>query len=561
MLWIKKIFAALTKKERTVFIIASAGAGISFVIVMGIMIAQITKAVPASGGQYIEGLVGQPEYVNPVIASSETDLDLVHLIYNNLSDIADSVTPSTDMRTWTVRLKDGLMWQDGQKLTADDVVFTVQSIQDKDADSPLYASWQGVQVNRESELEVQFTLAAPYAFFDSNLKNLYILPKHIYGDTPPGNWRLSDYNLKPVGSGSYKFISLSKGADGFISSYSLAAWDGTSGSHPLIGNFDFKFFNDENDLVQSFNNGQIDGFGDLSAENLAEIDRPYNLFSWRTSSYYAAFFNQSKNIALQDPAVREALSMAIDRNTIISQVFGNTTNGAVPDYGPIPPDAPYYVAPAFASASSSSTGSFNAASAESLLDGAGWTISSSTGFRAKTINKVVIPLTINLTVPQIDFLTNTASDLRAAWTAIGVQVNITTDSPNNIAANEIKNRSYEALLFGNALGPSSDLYSFWDSSQRFSPGLNLAILGDNTVDAPIEAARQTPSTTITTAKLAQAQMEIESDYPAVFLYSPNYLYVAGANVLGITTSSVLSDPSDRFLNVGSWYLNTARVLK
>jgi peptide/nickel transport system substrate-binding protein len=188
-------------------------------------------------------------------------------------------------------------------------------------------------------------------------------------------------------------------------------------------------------------------------------------------------------------------------------------------------------------------------------------MSESTGFRAKTINKTVVPLTLNITVPQITFLTNTANQLRAAWQAIGVQVTITVDSPSNIAANEIKNRSYEALLFGNALGASSDLYSFWDSSQRFSPGLNLAILGDNTVDAPIEAARQTASTTITAARLAQAQTEIESDYPAVFLYSPNYLYAAGANVQGVTTGDLLTDPSDRFLDVTGWYLNTARVLK
>ena len=92
-MWFKKVFAAFTKKERLVFLIASAGVVTSFVVVMGIMIAQITKAVPAAGGEYIEVLVGQPEYVNPVIASSETDLDLVHLVYNNLSDIADSIDP------------------------------------------------------------------------------------------------------------------------------------------------------------------------------------------------------------------------------------------------------------------------------------------------------------------------------------------------------------------------------------------------------------------------------------------------------------------------------------
>ena len=132
-MWFKKIFAALTKKERIVFVLALAGTVVSFVVVMGIVIAQTTKAVPAAGGEYVEGMLGQPEYINPVIASSQTDLDLVKMIYSNIPDLADSITASPDLKTWDVRLKQGLTWQDGQQLTSDDVVFTVQSIQNPDA--------------------------------------------------------------------------------------------------------------------------------------------------------------------------------------------------------------------------------------------------------------------------------------------------------------------------------------------------------------------------------------------------------------------------------------------
>jgi peptide/nickel transport system substrate-binding protein len=475
------------------------------------------------------------------------------LVYDNLSDLSDSVTASPDLKTWTVRIKDNLFWQDGAKLTADDVVFTVQSIQNPDANSPLYQMWQGVTVSRSSELEVQFTLAAPYAFFGSNLKNLYILPKHIFADTPPGNWRLSDYNLKPVGSGPYKFVSYNKDSDGFISSYDLTAWNGTSDAKPLIQDFDFKFFNDENALVKSFNAGQIDGFGNASPEDVSEIARPYDIFSWRTAGYYAVFFNQSKNIALQDPAVREALSAAIDRNDLIDQTFGDgsTAQKATPEYGPIPENAAYY-----APTPTTSSAQFS----EDLLDNAGWTLGSST-FRSKTIKGSDIPLTINLTVPQIDFLEKTANALQVAWQTIGVQVNITTDSPSDIVANAIKNRDYEALLFGNVLGPSSDLYSFWDSSQRFYPGLNLAIYDDGAADSLIESARQAPESATTSQEMTAAQNEIVAGYPATFLYSPDYLYIANNNVQGITTSSLLIDPSDRFRDISGWYLDTARVLK
>jgi len=206
MAFFKKLFLSFTTRERIAFIVSSTATVISFFVVAGILIARATTAVPMAGGQFTEGIVGQPEYINPVIADSETDLDLVKLIFSNVPDIADGIQASPDGKTWTVRLKNNLYWQDGQKLTSDDVIFTVQAIQDPDADSPSAQNFAGITVSRVSELEVQFNLASPYAFFDDTLQNLYVIPKHIYADIPPGNWRLSDYNLKPVGSGPYQIV-------------------------------------------------------------------------------------------------------------------------------------------------------------------------------------------------------------------------------------------------------------------------------------------------------------------------------------------------------------------
>jgi peptide/nickel transport system substrate-binding protein len=384
---------------------------------------------------------------------------------------------------------------------------------------------------------------------------LYILPKHIFAETPPGNWHLSDYNLKPVGSGPYQFASYNKNSDGFISSYQLAAWNGTPEAHPLIPDFNIDFFNDENTLVAAFNSGTIDGFGNVSPEDIAEITRPDNTVAWPTSAYYAVFFNQSVNLGLQDAAVREALSSAVDRNALVSAALGGY---GTPEYGPIPQGAQYYN-PAVASGTSLSTAS-STSLAESLLDNAGWTITGSSTFRSKVINGATIPLVVNLTVPQIDFLANTASYLQAAWEAIGVQVNVIPDSSDDIVNNLIPARNYESLLFGNVLGPSSDLYSFWDSSQDFAPGLNLSLYNSTTVNSLIEKARQNPVSASTSVELASAQADIAASYPAIFLYSPDYVYVTNSDVQGITTQ-LLTDPSDRFREIGSWYLNTARVLK
>ena len=113
-----------------------------------------------AGGEYTKGsrTTGIHESGD---GTSETDLDIVKMIYSNIPDIADAITPSADGKTWTLRIKPNLHWQDGEQLTSDDVIFTVESIENPDSESPLAANWQGVTANRMSELEVQFTLPAP----------------------------------------------------------------------------------------------------------------------------------------------------------------------------------------------------------------------------------------------------------------------------------------------------------------------------------------------------------------------------------------------------------------
>ncbi len=548
MSFFKKIFFAFTKQERITFLAASAVGAVSFCAVMGIFIARTTTTVPAAGGDYAAGVVGQPEYVNPVMASSEADMSIVKMVYSNIPDIADTIgTP--DGKTWTVRLKADLHWADGERLTSDDVIFTVASVENPDAESPLAANWQGVVARRMSELEVQFTLPSPYALFGDNLRNLYIIPKHIFGDIPPGNWRLSDYNLKPIGSGPYQFVSYDRGSDGFISTYRLAAQKNSFGKQPLIPNFTFTFFRNESDLIKSFNGGAIDGFMPASPEDIATITRPYNLFHSRATNYYAIFINQSASVALEDPAVRNALSRAIDRNDLVANALSN--NG-VPDGGPIPQGAAY-----FSPSVGIPTSSLDIAS--TTLDAAGWKLGTD-GNRSKNVKTTAIPLQIALTVPDIDFLVKTAEIVQNDWQNIGVSTTITTDSPATVMDDAVNNRNYEALLFGNILGPSSDLYSFWDSAERFSPGLNLATYGNPKVDGLIEAARTTLNDASRTEELAKAESSIVADAPAIFLYSVDDLYVASENVYGITTGT-LSDPSDRFREALNWYLETTRALK
>ncbi len=545
---IRKIFLAFTSGEKTVFFIASGAAFASSLALIIFGYLTSTKTVPAPGGEYTEGAVGQTVFINPVLASSEIDKSLVRLIFSNVNDIAEKVERSDDGRIWKIRLKEKLRWQDGEKLTSDDVIFTVQKIQDPESSSPLSAIWQGVAAQRLSELEVQFSLVNPYAFFENILKDLYLVPKHVFRDIPSANWKLSDYNLNPIGSGPYKFLSFGKKSNGFIEIYRLISSNNYFNKKALIEKIDFRFFSSVEDLIKSFNLGQVDAFSTDDPTYLSLLGRSSDIVPLRLPNYFAVFFNQNKNVALKEIDVRRALSLSIERKQVIEEALQNY---ASPAFGPISSESEYF-------AKNLSDVSTSIDWASSTLTNAGWKLRDD-GFREKTIQKTKIPAELNLLVPKIKFLVKTASIIARQWRNIGVKVNVNIVGSNDLAA-AIKNRDYEILLFGNILSRGPDLFSFWHSSERFYPGLNLALYNSKKVDSLIETIRQNVDEKSRSDELAQLQKTIASDYPAVFLYSPYELYVSNKNIRGIGERPI-SEPAERFSDAPNWYLKTARVLK
>ncbi len=540
----KKIYGALNRAERTIFIAAFAVLILSGAAWGILALGTYTRVVPAEGGEFTEGIVGQPSYINPVMAASETDKAMVRLLFANLTDLAEKIEADKGDRTWRVRLKEGLTWSNGEKLTSDDIIFTVQKLQDPESLSPYTQSWYGVTASRVSELELTFNLASPYPFFAEHLENLYPIPKHLFAETPLSNWRLSEYNLKPVGSGPYKFDTYEKKANGFIAGYKLVKNPGFAGKQPLIPVFLIQFFAQKDDVVKAFNTGKIDGFADIN-ERTDKIQRPYQVFSFYLPSYYAVFINQNQHPALKEVVVRKALSAAINREELVSEIFNGR---ALPVLNPVP--KPFQIA------ATSTPADLNV---NELLEHAGWTLQAD-GHREKTIGKDKVILELDFTVPNLPFLTDTAARLASAWGKIGVKVNVNSLSVAEISDRAIKNREYQLLLFGNVLNPAEDLYSFWHSNERFHPGLNLSLYSNRQADQLIESIRRNFDPVSREAQLQNLGNVIAADYPAVFLFSPDYLFAANKDLHGVE-EGFIREPADRFRSVSSWYVKTARTFK
>ncbi|MCR4328818.1 MAG: ABC transporter substrate-binding protein [Patescibacteria group bacterium] len=552
---IKRLFSSFSRKERAALLFAAIICVSSTVTLGAITLDRATTSVPAHGGDYIEGVIEQPAYINPVLAATDTDRSLVHLIFSNIPALAEKIEASDENRTWSVRLKENLTWHNGIKLTSDDIIFTIQKIQDPESRSPLALSWQGISVRRVSELEFTIYLPNPYAFFSENLKNLYVIPKHLFADTPVSNWRLAEYNLKPIGSGPYKFDSFTQQSDGFIETYRLYAWKKPDGSTPNITTFVMEFFRQMPDAVKAFNSGKIDGIAGIETSTINDIKRPYALHAFTMPSYYAIFINQARNGALKDPKVRKILADAVSRDDIITRAMSGfaSPQEKVSITTTFSPDTNNEI-------SSSSTTPINENLGD-LLDAAGWHIASSSDARVKIEGRSSSTLQATLVVPQIPFLITTAELIRDAWKKIGVIVTLDIAHPEDIVSSAIKDRNYDMLLFGNTLNPSDDLFPFWHSSQRFHPGLNISLYNNKKVDNLIESVRENINEDNRTKDIDSIAAIIANDTPAIFLYSPKYLTVTAKNVGGIETTNTIANPPERFENVSDWYVKTARVLK
>ncbi len=527
-----KIIRSLSLLEKRIAIGASLIFLISLFFITVNIYYQKTVEQPIIGGVYTEGLVGQPIFVNPLIAANnDIDRDLIEIVFSSLDDLAENYQVSEDNRSWTATLKKDLSWSDGESITAEDIVFTLETIQDPSNNLPLYSTWQGVVVERINDNEVRFILKTPYVFMIDNFRELKIVPEHIFGSIPASNFRLSRYNLEPVGSGPYKFKSFDTRKDGFVTAYNLEINNFYAKTKPFIENIIFKFYENENDLVSAFNKKEINGFGGLNYNRLSELKVGYQLAATNLPRYYAIFFNPNTSEALKNKKVREALSLATNKEKIIRKVFGDQT---IVMNGPLPPNIEGYDQKIF------NDGLYNPEEARALVG-----------------DKEIV---LDIIVPQISFLIDTVNLIKKDWEKINVRLNPIVLNPNDINSDVIRTRNYEMLIFGNILKKNPDLFSFWHSTERFYPGKNLALYNNQKVDNLLEAIRQDFNNLSRNEKLSQLQTIINNDKPAIFLFSPNYLYILPKNLKGFR-SYFITTPANRFEKINEWHLKTSRIFQ
>jgi peptide/nickel transport system substrate-binding protein len=549
---LENILRAFSPSERALLYGFSMLMGASVFTLVAILNMSFMQAVPSHGGSLTEGIVGTPRFINPLLAASDADRDLAALVYSGLmratpdndfiKDLASEMIVSEDGLTYIFTINDDARFHDGTPVTAGDVAFTVAMAQHPDVKSPRRADWEGVVVEEVDEKTVQFILPRPYAAFLENA-SLGVLPKHLWQNIAITEFPFNTLNTNPVGSGPFRISKIQNNSLGTPERYTLSAFSGFVLEKPLLDTIVFNFFPNEEGLFTSLTNGRIEAVAGVAPDR---VDRVFGRKVIRTPlpRIFGLFFNQTKSKPLEDEDVREALSIAIDKQAIIDD---NLLGYGIVVDDPALPDAipqPYEdILPTVD----------RTAKALAILENAGWKLGED-GIRAKKDTR----LALSITTADTPELAGTADSVARAWRDVGADVTVKVFSTSDLTNTVIRPRDYQVLLFGEVVGRSLDLFAFWHSSQRNDPGLNLALYANVSADKLLVDMRKDNNIETRLEKSLEFIKIIKEETPATFLYAPEFIYAVPNGLHGVRIGS-LTTPSERFLNVYEWHRETEYV--
>jgi peptide/nickel transport system substrate-binding protein len=393
----------MTRKRRTVALVVALGV-IAAVALAGSAAAQSESgsAAPETTTMVI-GTVNNITTVNPLRAIETPEYELLSLQYSLLFGFSDEdMSPtindqavaaeiptvdnggiSEDYTTYTIKIKEGLKWSDGEPLTAADVAFTYNFMLDKNFTN--FTSYlpnvKSITAPDDTTLLWEATkptiapLIPPW---------IYILPEHVWGDFSRSEARDYDNYPDPVVSGPFQLSSWKK-----EQSWSLRQNPEWSGQQPSLDEIVFKYFSNAETMTQDLKSGQIDYAYTLpvnlfsSVQNVDGITAVvgaatgFTQFTMNSCGYlettsYCEKNPSTGNPALLDPTVRTAMAMAIDKEALVERVLGGY---GTPGSTIIPP------AFAFWHADPDPAIPFDIQGANQMLEDAGYTDTNGDGVR------------------------------------------------------------------------------------------------------------------------------------------------------------------------------------
>jgi len=537
-------------------------------VVVGVLLLSqqptLTPILPeaAPGGVYTEAVVGSLGRLNPLLDwNNSADRDANRLIFSGLvrfdsrglpqPDLAESWGVSADGTIYNFTLRPNAVWHDGIEVTSDDIVFTIDLIKSSSLfPDDIKNLWAQIDVKQLDSRNLKFTLPEPFSPF-LDYATFGVLPRHILGSQPSDQLESAEFNIDPIGTGPYRFDHLIV-ESGQIVGLVMSVNDRYYLDKPYIQQVVFRYYPDSRAAFDAYEQGEVLGVSEISPDVLADAlqDPQLSLYTSQLPQLSIVILNTKSQEAdyLGNANVRRALLLGLNRNYIISAFLHGE---AIVADGPILPGS-------WARYDGLERLSYDPEAAVQLLKGEGYVIPASGG---TVRSKENVSLDFVLVHPDDALHTQIAQAIQQQWALIGVQVNLQSVPYDQLVPNYLGPRTFEAALvdLNVARTPDPDPYPFWHQAEA-TGGQNYSQWDSRPASEYLEQARTETDFTVRTRHYRNFQVIFEKELPSLPLYYPVYNYAVDAQVQGVQIAS-LYDRSDRFAQIGSWYLVTRRTLQ
>jgi peptide/nickel transport system substrate-binding protein len=539
------------------------------------------SAPKAEARPYVEGVLGSPTSVSPLTARTQADRDLVALVFAGLvrngpngtlvPDLAERWSVDASGKTWTVDLRQDAHWQDGEPVTSDDVVFTIQTLQDPSYTGPSSSSWTEVDVAAHGPYQVTFTLTTPLGGFLQALTQP-IAPAHLLADVPVDQLPVDPFGQRPVGAGPFALTELTDTsatlvpvgaipppADAESASPSARSTDSLttpgptlrpSRPQPYLGGIEFRYFTEADELAAAFRAGDLDGVSGLPPQVAAELGRTpgARLLRYPSSTLSAVLLNlRPGHPEFATAAIRTAYLAAIDRNALIDSAYSGL---AVAATDPIPPTSPMFDPKADPAVP------YGRSAASKALRAAGW-IRDDKGWHLAKSKPALKLEVISPTEAVNRGLYLTAEAVVHDWSTMGLIARHVALPPAEYAGERLSNGTFQVAVADLRIGLDPDLYPLLASSQTLTGGSNVIGIQDPALDPLLEKARAPGSMVARTAAYGALQAQLGKGRYLLPLAFPDEVIVLRDTIQGPVARQV-TDGSDRFWDVLTWRLAAGR---
>lgn len=505
---------------------------------------------------YTEGLVSKTgiQNINPLFVDyNEADREVSRLVFSGLMkydsskraivDDMAALSINENKTEYTFVVREGLKWQDGEPLTAEDVYFTFHDVV-MDPSFPneiLKTNFAGVEIEKIGKNTVKFTLEKPNIFFITNFTT-GILPEHILGTVEPIDIVKNEFNKMPIGSGPYMMVDAVEAFPDGRMQVSLVKNPYYYGDPSEIEVLRFIAYPTMEKLIEEINavNGvvRVTGNDVLAFKN---NDR-FELFSYELPQYTAVFMNMESQILKDNKDVRLAVQKAVDKSALIDQLVDKIAVDT--PLMELNQDEWVYQASMEQAQGALKEAGFNYADEDTEKVGIRYNAD------GEALELKFVARLYDEGTPQYEETMKVVTFLQDSWEEVGFSIQVEL-LPAEMFKERVMSRSYDLLLVGQSLGYNLDTYSYWHSTQADPLGQNLSNYKSFAVNSLIEDIRSVFNQEKRERELMELAELIKNDIPAVFLYRPLYYYASDGKVLGISMDGVVF-PSDRFDSISLW---------